>query len=939
MAIRALIVAIENYPNASGLAKELPGTNDAARSFCNWLAEKKGVQPKGKPGYNRSTFFCCADKEVDFRTHGTTRDQIVRAVVSLENAAKEDLASGVAATDELYCFFSGHGLCYPRNETVQDDLFIASDFTTMRKSGGACVKVTELMDLLRPALGPGDHYYFFDYSRTEVKFGEVTPKGLGLVFERVQAKLPSVAVLFSVAQGLAARTDSGFAKHLVDGLSGKGRAKGWYRGDLYVNFGFLREYLNRATRNGVEGDAGSGDGLILKIDPVPTAPCAIKVLDAEPSDYFAFTVKQRNKLIVAGKFNGAEHTVVIDEPGDYQVEVTHREAAVLRVMPPATSLVDLYDAAEVVFRKVPSRTVSPAIPGESQVDSKPGIDQVVVTPRAAALERIALPDTALVDAHEQPDVPFSTIPWDQESHGTGPAAAGSQKVKTTPGATIRVQRMQAPANEPDVDERIVLSRSFPPGDYRVMIEQAQQVVALQTINVRAVRGPSPLRDALVGVFRTYWHGDEFTESSAGPNADHELGLWISWIGAARVVGCGGGGSFSRLSNAPLQANFQAVASGRAVLFVLAGFESRSGPYAIGVGKEPMWSEMTRVEGIEGLYELSLEVDPGPKLLTFEPKGKASVTLSTHALANRATLLVITDNGNRSFNVYQFLLPIDALSERPPGQAQWPVGSVAALTTIALIAGVEHQFARACPIDNVLYPKQGPVDAAARRQFEDLMAAKWLDPIASLIAANDLLRRGVMADRPEFAGYRGVLPVLVSDFRRLFGATPDLEALARAIKGEWNLPTAPPMLRDSVSAFGPLELEVIMPFSQDKLYLETPWVAWTDVVERFYPPGRSTPPTASRLNTRKLDGNERRRLNEALRDAFNSPEQLEKMLGQRMDIRLSEWATLTKKYDLMVAELIDNIQAKDKWQELLAAARSENPDNVKLREFAHDLGLA
>ena len=43
MAPRALIIAIEHYPNAKGLAASLPGTFASAQAFQKWLGEEKNL--------------------------------------------------------------------------------------------------------------------------------------------------------------------------------------------------------------------------------------------------------------------------------------------------------------------------------------------------------------------------------------------------------------------------------------------------------------------------------------------------------------------------------------------------------------------------------------------------------------------------------------------------------------------------------------------------------------------------------------------------------------------------------------------------------------------------------------------------------------------------------------------------------------------------------
>jgi Caspase domain len=787
MTIRALVVAIEKYPNASGLADKLPETNNAARSFCKWLTEFKGIHPKGSPGYDPRTFFCCAGADVEFRTHGTTRPQIIRALKDLEKVAKEDLANGKAATDELYCFFSGHGICYPRNASVQEDLFLASDFTKMEDSGGACVKIPELIDLLRPALGPGDQYYFFDACRTEVKFGAIEPSGLGMIFKRVQAEFPGQAVLFSVAQGLAARTKSEFAKHLVDGLGGKGRAKGWYREELYVKFDFLREYLNLATKQAVAGDAGSGKGLILKIKPVRKVPCTINVQGAAPSDRFTFKVTRRDTLECEDTFVGTKHTLKVKEPGDYQVEVTHPEARVERVKPPASELVDLYDPAEVIFRKLPAGLESTSIP---------------------------LSDDGLLN------------------------------VRGAPNASIRLRNAQSIDDKPVVVARGMMSESLSPGNYIVEIDEAGQVVAQQSVNVRAgktveadplARRSSALRNDLLGFFPRDGHAVDFSESLGGAIADPDLGLWLSLLGASRVAGRDGGLQFSKLGQVPLKASFENVRAGRAALYVLSGFEGRRSPCAIGIGKRPHWTKMSPVSHVSGLYEFSVELEPGPQLVTFQSKGSPPITLSTHTIANRATLLALSSGGGLApIKLYQFVLTIQALVNQLP-EARKVTELIPPLPATRFLVQAERLFAADRSMSKLMRPdkSKGEVDAETREHYDKLIEMKWLDPIGSLIVANDLLRRGVMSERSKLAKYRSILRKMVEKLRASFGAMPDVEALARAIGANTTRLTAPPLLADSLTAFDLKEQKAFMPYANDRRRFGTPWVTWVGAVKPFY----------------------------------------------------------------------------------------------------------
>jgi hypothetical protein len=85
MPARALIVAVEHYPRAVGLHRDLVGTLAAADRFRRWLVEIKGVDP----GHI-------------LECRNATRQEIVDAVSTLVAVGRRD-------TTELFTFFSGHG--------------------------------------------------------------------------------------------------------------------------------------------------------------------------------------------------------------------------------------------------------------------------------------------------------------------------------------------------------------------------------------------------------------------------------------------------------------------------------------------------------------------------------------------------------------------------------------------------------------------------------------------------------------------------------------------------------------------------------------------------------------------------------------------------------------------------------------------------------------
>src|SRR5207245_1078423 len=77
-----------------------------------------------------------------------------------------------------------------------------------------------------------------------------------------------------------------------------------------------------------------------------------RVDNAVPGDTFTLKVKLHNNPPFEKSF---EERISIDlDPEDYLVEVTHRTDRVVQVKPPPPAPVDLYEPADVVFRKVPA---------------------------------------------------------------------------------------------------------------------------------------------------------------------------------------------------------------------------------------------------------------------------------------------------------------------------------------------------------------------------------------------------------------------------------------------------------------------------------------------------------------------------------------------------------------------------------------------------------
>jgi len=136
---RGLIIVIENYPKANGLAQTLPGTEAAGLAFYDWLVNTKGLKAE-------DILFCSgAPAPVGLppaNKRGTTRSELKDALVDLINQGQDK-------TSEVFLFFSGHGFAWKEVGLERPlDVLVASDFRTPALDGDRCMSVAEIEKLL-----------------------------------------------------------------------------------------------------------------------------------------------------------------------------------------------------------------------------------------------------------------------------------------------------------------------------------------------------------------------------------------------------------------------------------------------------------------------------------------------------------------------------------------------------------------------------------------------------------------------------------------------------------------------------------------------------------------------------------------------------------------------------------------------------------------------
>jgi hypothetical protein len=734
-----------------------------------------------------ASILACASSACAWRTTGTTHDEIVQELLKLVRNWKDK-------TDELYFYFSGHGFSYKdMSAVVQVDVLVASDFVDPENSGDTCLLLQEIQQKLWNALGPGNHYYFVDACRNPISIEDIEVPVLGKKFPTSVRGRSNWYVLYSTALGQVAKVQSGFTKLLLTGLNGAGKAKKWESGKMYVTFERLRDYV-KANLQGQESEAktvADGDGFILELNPAPQSSCEVIVDNASPQD--SFTLRVSNDLMGDRDFPFQGGSFKLDlKPFDYFFQVQHPSSTILQVDPPPPGPLSLYDSVVVRFKKQP---VTRGARGGFAFEAPDA------APRPASVTLEAAPDTEihLVNtetgkvtvsaARLAADVPPGTYIAKVMERGV---AIQSRHLTVRPGDDLKIDLLERPRSK--VRERIL---------------QAASHVATNRYAA-------------------------FSES-LGVTANWDLSLWLSVFGASHIVGAPG--RFSMLTRLPLD-TFTDVKKNASPVYVLAGFEKSKGRFdvALSQGAKVKWEPLEKVESLVGIYQRRIEAKPGPHLLSLRMPDQAPLTLVVYCLPNRATFVTFAEDAEGNLKMHQFLLPIHTLFRYlDPVVVQYLDNDP--LSIIRTMTLAQSKFASNHPIK----PEPGTKE---REDWQALMYGKWLDPVMSLIACYEIIRRG------EVKNEMNSLKVVVKNLRTYFGGIPDIEVIAKLIGLRSKKTDAPPLLLDGVLALDEAA-EGLLPLPASKLDYNSPWTAWRAAVSDTASPARKNAP--ARRKTRNGDG--------------------------------------------------------------------------------------
>ncbi|ESZ04413.1 caspase family protein [Mesorhizobium sp. M1060] len=789
MAVRALIVAIENYPNVQGgaLAKELPGTLKAGLAFRTWLVKKwdsEGVKAK-----DRHLIFCSQPVQPEGRP--ATAEGIREAMLELKQ-------KGAGRTDELYVYFSGHGFTFASGPGVKKSIFVASDFKNANVSGNCCLPIDEIVVWLRAHLGPGSHAYFIDACRNKLDGSVITISSPILPFNTDTGTEASTFVLHSTTDGRTTLAGGPFHPRLMEGLQGKGRAKVWddSGADLMnVQYTSLRRYLKTALQDPVDGEVdGTADDMTLAwLKPAPDATCTITIEGSKVPDGTIAYRRGRDTNSVEQPFQGTK-TVLRLKPDAYTFSVR----AANTIFEQSELRQELYDDAAITFRIASSRGPLAPTPGER------GLENFGLRPKWTGSEL----GTA-VSAGEV-----------LEEAVVGADAFGATlDIVVPPDCTLelinvnsRTQTKYLASGKANVEA----------GDYTALLkDQNGQIIGRKDIGVSAGsdveldlaqwRHSTPHVSIAKSLEITDDGWVDFSKSLDGPVVDPDLDLWLALAGAGRILLGSSGTDFRKLSNLPLH-DFSGEKAGSSPIYVLAGLENPQTKLDVGLSKATNveWHMADRPNGLDGIAEAYFPVDPGSHLISFHVGENAPYTVSTLASPNRAMLVTLALDKDGAPTVSQYLLPLGHLIDQLPHKVRNVLTSRNQLKDVESLANANRAFRKRRNVFEVL----------PGNRLNEILDMKWLDPITSALAAYECLRRGQKAK----------MGVVVKNMAEFFGDLPDSWALARlaGMSKVGSPPAGVPLFLDGLKADPDYAERLPLPASH--LDYSSPWTAWWDAVK-------------------------------------------------------------------------------------------------------------
>jgi hypothetical protein len=300
---------------------------------------------------------------------------------------------------------------------------------------------------------------------------------------------------------------------------------------------------------------------------------------------------------------------------------------------------------------------------------------------------------------------------------------------------------------------------------------------------------------------------DFSESLGGPVTDPDLDLWLTLIGAGRILGPRG--DYSKLGAFPLH-DFLNEQPGAAPIYILAGLENTAALLEIGVSRsaDVTWTPATQPIAMPGIREAYFSAQTGWRLVSFRIDHGAPYTVASMASPNRATLITLTLDSEGNPRISQYLLPLGHLVTNLPERVRKLLNERNQLRDVKYLAQASRAFRKRRDVSREL-----PIG-----EVQDILNAKWLDPIASSLAAYECIRRNRMGPMDE----------VLRNMTAYFNDLPDTAAIAKLMGQNVARPEGPPLFLDGLRAFP--DDRTWLPLPAQNLDYTSPWTAWRDAVK-------------------------------------------------------------------------------------------------------------
>lgn len=661
-------------------------------------------------------------------------------------------AAGQNATEEFFFFFSGHGFSFVA-PGARADMLICSNYESMEYGSVACLNLDEAVYWLRQELGPGSQYYFVDACRNELDGTRIARAPLGL---RSNPQTTGEALSFlmqSTVPAATAAVDGRFSRELLEGLKGRSTAKIWDDADpdaMLVRYDTLRMYVRERMKTQRIHNKVEGDG--------GEADGVIARLKPAPSSKCEVRVEGAPGAVTGfvefdGRRTGRKRTALAGQSTPLTVKPDRYSVTIdlaTGYVRDNKRDVTLFDEDVLTFQFDPTRTSPPRRRGRTMSD-------------------IVVPADSSIEFHELTTGDRKTFRNDEKR----------ALPKGRYAATVR-----------DRDDRVVQT------DFVL-------VSTPQTVKVADWTESAP-HAAIAALLPNQNGAIDFSESLGGSVSDPDLGIWLAILGGGKIL-AGGGRDFSKIGSFPLH-DFSGETAGASPLYVLAGFEDTETDLRIGTSTldgQASWSAADRPAGLAGIRHLYQAREAGPQLVSFRIGETLPYTIASLASPNRATLITLTLDAEGAPLISQYLLPLGNLTANLAPFVQSRVRGRNALGDVKMLAETMRAFRN----------RRDVWKAFPDYVLGDILYAKWIDPIASTLAAYELVRRG----RTE------MLPEVVGNLSKYFPDLPDTAALARLAKLSSEPFQPVPLFLDGLRAFQENEQQLPLPASN--LDFTSPWTAW------------------------------------------------------------------------------------------------------------------